>query len=165
MARTLNPREHSTRRGAFVDVAQRLIATRGYDAFSVQDVLDEVGASKGGFYHYFDSKAELLDAVVDRMAQAVSMRIEPLLSDSGLSAPEKIQALFGSLAQYKADHKELLLGILEVWLSDANVAVRARTHRLILGLLTTWLRSLLACGPSSGRFRSRSSPTSRPQPS
>jgi AcrR family transcriptional regulator len=152
MARTLNPREHGTRKNAFVDVALRLIATRGYDAFSVQDVLDEVGASKGGFYHYFDSKAELLDAVVDRMVQAVSMRIEPILSDSGLSAPEKIEALFGSLAQYKAEQKELVLGILEVWLSDANVAVRVRTHRLILGLLTTWLTQIIRQGIEEATF-------------
>ena len=42
--------------------------SRGYDRFSIQDILDATGASKGAFYHYFDSKDALLDAIVDRMA-------------------------------------------------------------------------------------------------
>ena len=69
MARTLNPEVHAVRRDAFVDAAQRLIQARGYEQMSIQDVLDEVDASRGAFYHYFDSKAALLDAVVDRMIE------------------------------------------------------------------------------------------------
>ena len=63
MARTLNPTLHTVRRDAFLDVAQRLVQTKGYEAMSVQDVLDELEASKGAFYHYFDSKQALLEAV------------------------------------------------------------------------------------------------------
>src|SRR5579872_4074269 len=53
--RTVNPMLHTVRREAFVDVAQHLIQTRGYEAMSIQDVLDAVGASRGAFYYYFDS--------------------------------------------------------------------------------------------------------------
>ena len=67
MARTLNPAAHAVRRDAFVDAAQRLIQAKGYEEMSIQDVLDELGASRGAFYHYFDSKAALLEAVVERM--------------------------------------------------------------------------------------------------
>ena len=61
MARTLDPAAHALRRDEFVDAAQRLIQSRGYEQMSIQDVLDELGASKGAFYHYFDSKEGLLD--------------------------------------------------------------------------------------------------------
>ncbi len=67
MARTLDPAAHALRRDEFVDAAQRLIAAKGYEALSIQDLLDDLGASKGAFYHYFGSKSDLLGAVVDRM--------------------------------------------------------------------------------------------------
>ena len=66
MARTVNATLRTVRRDAFLDVAQRLVQTKGYEAMSIQDVLGELEASKGAFYHYFDSKQALLQAVVER---------------------------------------------------------------------------------------------------
>jgi AcrR family transcriptional regulator len=60
MARTVNATLYTVRRDAFLDVAQRLVQTKGYEAMSIQDVLNELEASKGAFYHYFDSKQALL---------------------------------------------------------------------------------------------------------
>jgi AcrR family transcriptional regulator len=60
MPRTVNATLYTVRREAFLDVAQRLVQTKGYEAMSIQDVLDELDASKGAFYHYFDSKQALL---------------------------------------------------------------------------------------------------------
>jgi len=68
MARTVNATLHTVRRDAFLDVAQRLVQTKGYEAMSIQDVLNELEASKGAFYHYFESKQELLEAVVERFS-------------------------------------------------------------------------------------------------
>ena len=70
MPRTVNVEAHQVRRDAFLDVAQRLIQTKGYEQMSIQDVLDELDTSKGALYHYFDSKQALLDGVVDRFADA-----------------------------------------------------------------------------------------------
>ncbi len=81
MARTLNTEAHAIRREAFVDAAQRLIQAKGYDQMSIQDVLDELGASRGAFYHYFDSKTALLEAVVDRIVDAALASVAPLIDD------------------------------------------------------------------------------------
>ena len=91
MARTLDPESHVVRRDAFLDVAQRLIQTKGYDAFSIQDVLDEVGASKGAFYHYFGSKGDLLEAMVERMADGVEASWEEVLTRADLSALGRLE--------------------------------------------------------------------------
>src|SRR5512140_408512 len=77
VARTLDPAAHALRRDEFIDAAQRLIQSRGYEQMSVQDVLDELGASKGAFYHYFDSKEGLLTAVVDQMIDGAMAVVEP----------------------------------------------------------------------------------------
>src|SRR5207237_974181 len=70
VARTLNLAVHTVRREAFVEAAQRLMQSRGYQQMSIQDVLDELQASRGAFYHYFDSTQALLEAVIDRLLDA-----------------------------------------------------------------------------------------------
>ena len=72
MARTVNLVEHAVRRDTFVDAALGLIQSKGYEEMSIQDVLDEVGASRGAFYHYFDSKTALLEAVLERIVVQAS---------------------------------------------------------------------------------------------
>jgi AcrR family transcriptional regulator len=78
------------RRVAFVDAAARLIQTKGFERMSVQDLLDAPGASRGAFYHYFDSKVELLAAVVERMVEDGMAAVRPVLADPGLSPGEKL---------------------------------------------------------------------------
>jgi AcrR family transcriptional regulator len=68
VARTVDPAAHAVRRDVFVDAAQRLIQTKGDERFSVPDVLDATATPKGAFYHYFDAKDALIDAVVERLA-------------------------------------------------------------------------------------------------
>ena len=87
MPRTLDPAAHAVRRDTFVDAAQRLITVKGYEEMSIQDVLAATGASKGAFYHYFDSKAALLDAVVERMVEQASVVVAPILEDPDAAGP------------------------------------------------------------------------------
>jgi len=63
MARVIKEQEHAERRNEILDVAQKLVYTRGYEQMSIQDILDALGISKGAFYHYFDSKQALLEAL------------------------------------------------------------------------------------------------------
>jgi AcrR family transcriptional regulator len=152
VARTLNPVAHAVRRDAFVDAAQSLIQTRGYERFSLQDILDVTGASKGAFYHYFDSKAALLDAVVNRMADQAMAQVQPLLDDPSLSAPQKLQVVFGGIAQYKAERKDLVLAVMRVWLSDDNAIVREKLKRLASERRRELLEVIVRQGIAEGSF-------------
>jgi len=130
MARTLNVETHRVRRDAFLDVAQRLIQTKGYEQMSIQDVQDELESSRGALYHYFDSKQALLDGVVERFADAAMAEVAPILDDPTLPALRKLERVLGGIARFKADQKELVLAIMEVWNSDGNALVRERIRRL-----------------------------------
>ena len=44
-----------------LDSARRLFAEKGYEKTSVQDILNDLGLSKGGLYHHFKSKEAILD--------------------------------------------------------------------------------------------------------
>jgi AcrR family transcriptional regulator len=152
MARTLDLEAHSLRREAFTDAAQRLIQTRGYEQLSLQDVIDEVGASKGAFYHYFSSKETLLEAVIERMTDAALEVMTPIANDRELTAIAKLQLVFTTLAAWKGERKEFFVELLEVWLSADNSVVREHFRRgvtvRILPLFTTIVRQ----GAAEGSF-------------
>ncbi len=154
MARTLDPHSHAVKRDVFVDAAQRLIVTQGYERFSIQDVLEVAEASKGAFYHYFDSKDQLVDAVVNRMADQATLVLEPMLADPALPAAEKLERLFNGMAQFKAERRDLVLGILQVWQSDDNALVREKLRRIVAVRLTPWLEGIIQQGIGEGTFSS-----------
>ena len=43
-----------------LDAADALVKEKGFDAVSVDDIVAACGVAKGTFYHYFESKADLL---------------------------------------------------------------------------------------------------------
>lgn len=150
--RTLNPVTHAVRRDAFVDVAQRLIVTRGYEQMTIQDVLDELDTSRGAFYHYFDSKSALLEAVVERMADGGVAAIRPVAADRSLSAPEKLERIFATIADFKAGQADLVLAILEIWRSDENAIVREKLRQSLGGLIGPILTDIVRQGVAEGTF-------------
>jgi len=152
MARTRDPEVHAVRRDAFVDVAGRLIGAVGYDALSIQGVIGEVGASKGAFYHYFGSKADLLEAVVERMADGVEASWAEILDRPGMTAGDRLRELFAATAQYKNARRELALGVLEGWLSDQNAVLRDKLRELVTRRLTPALERIVRQGVAEGEF-------------
>lgn len=62
-------------------VAERLFCTKGYDATSVQDILNVLHISKGGFYHHFASKEEVLNTLCRLRADRAGERADGLLQN------------------------------------------------------------------------------------
>lgn len=153
MGRTVNATLHTVRRDAFLDAAQHLVETKGYEAMSVQDVLDALEVSKGAFYHYFESKQALLEAVVDRFAEGGLAAIEPILNDPNLPALKKLERVFSGLARWKAEQKELVLRVIEVWTSDSNAIVREKLRRMTVGLLIPMLSRVISQGIEEGVYK------------
>jgi AcrR family transcriptional regulator len=150
MARTVNATLYMVRRDAFLDVAQRLIQAKGYEAMSVQDLLDELDASKGAFYHYFDSKQALLEAVVERFAEGAMASLAPVLNDPELPALRRLEKVFAGIATLKAEQKELMLAIIEVWNSDGNAIVREKVRRLSERIMVPLFSAVVREGVDEG---------------
>jgi AcrR family transcriptional regulator len=152
MARTVNASLHTVRRDAFLDVAQRLVETKGYEVMSVQDVLDALEVSKGAFYHYFDSKQAMLEAIVERFADGGMAAIAPILRDPDLPALKKLERVFAGIAGWKAQRKDLVVAITEVWNSDSNAIVREKLRRMTVRLLVPLLAAVVRQGVDEGVF-------------
>ncbi|MGI2329522.1 TetR/AcrR family transcriptional regulator [Planococcus sp. YIM B11945] len=77
----------NSKKQQIVNAAYSLFINKGYNASSIQDILNESGVSKGTFYNYFTSKTECLIAIMEsigseirqkRMAAAAGKPIEDL---------------------------------------------------------------------------------------
>ena len=152
MARSLNPDVRTVRRDAILDVAERLIRTRGYDGISIQDVQDELGVSRGAIYHYFDSKAALVEAVVERIAAGIEVVFAAIADDPDLAAPAKLQRLFEAAGAWKAQRRDLLIGLLGTWYSDDNARVRDRLRTVSAEHLGPVFGRIVRQGCDEGSF-------------
>lgn len=152
VARTVDENAHALRRDAFLDVAQRLLRTKGYERMSVQDVLAETGASKGAFYHYFDSKQALLAAVMTRIADAVAAGLAPVADLRDVGAQEKVNRFFAALADQKVRRRELLVALTRVWQSDDNAVVRQKLRPAIADRVAPILATIIDQGAAEGVF-------------
>ena len=126
MARTVNEQEYATRRNAILDMTLRLVYTKGYEQMAIQDILNELQISKGAFYHYFDSKMALLEALIERMQQETEQLLLPIVHDPHLGALEKLQRYMDAGVRWKTARKALLIELLRVWYSDHNAIVRQK---------------------------------------
>jgi AcrR family transcriptional regulator len=151
VARTVNQAAHALRRDAFLDVAERLVQTKGYAKMSVQDVLSELNTSKGAFYHYFDSKQALLEALIERTADTLTKHLTPVATASG-GALERLQRFFGALAGWKLERQDLLLGMLRDWYADDNAVVRQKLRPRITGRIAPLLARIVRDGVAQGVF-------------
>jgi AcrR family transcriptional regulator len=152
VARTLNAAVYTIRREAFVDAGMRLMQAKGYEQMSIQDVLDALQASRGAFYHYFDSKQALLGAMVDRIADQALSTLGPVVDDDELAAIPKLERFFSGIAQYKTDRKALMLEFIKVWKSDDNAIVREKVRRTTVERVAPMLARIVKQGVAEEVF-------------
>ena len=61
-----------------INTALELFAEKGFYATSISNIADKASIAKGLIYHYFDSKDELLEAIVNEVAGRISSIFETI---------------------------------------------------------------------------------------
>jgi AcrR family transcriptional regulator len=69
-----------------VQAALTVFALKGYAAASMDDLCLAAGCSKGGLYHHFRTKRDVLKGVVARLTETGAMR-PPFGAEAGAAAP------------------------------------------------------------------------------
>jgi len=150
VARVVKEKEHAVRRNEILDVAQRLVYTKGYAQMSIQDILDDLQISKGAFYHYYNSKQALLEALSNRMMDQAEEIMTPIVNDPQLSALEKFQCYFDTVARWKTAQKDFLIALLRVWYNDDNAVIRQKVTAMGLKRITPLLTKIIQQGIREG---------------
>ena len=89
-------RNVTTARQRVLDAAVELFAAQGYSATSVAQVIERAGLTKGGFYHHFASKDELLFEVYGDLITSQLASLDAILA-RGLSRPETLRLVIEDL--------------------------------------------------------------------
>ncbi len=152
MARIVKEEEYTGRRNEILDVARRLVYTKGYEEMTIQDILDALRISKGAFYHYFDSKQDLLNALIDRMIEEGIQVVDPIAADASLPALEKLHRYFATAAIWKTAQKDYLLALLRIWYDDKNAIVRQKMITAAIKQIGPVFNTIVCQGVAEGVF-------------
>ncbi|MHC1547652.1 TetR/AcrR family transcriptional regulator [Phyllobacterium sp. K27] len=133
-----------------LDCAQRLFFTRGYDNTTVNDIIREAGLSKGAFYHYFDSKSALLEALAVRMAKESMAELQPILADPKLDPVERLNALFAGSRRLKIEYAPHIRKTFEVIFRPENIVLFHRMDQAVTAIVTPIVTEILRQGVDQG---------------
>lgn len=93
MALAQESKEHKiSNKELIVKTAYGLFLKKGYNSVSIQNIMDASHLSKGGIYHHFGSKEEILVAVLDQYF-FTELSIDKSLFE-GLTFKERIETVF-----------------------------------------------------------------------
>jgi AcrR family transcriptional regulator len=145
-------KDAEVRRSEILDTAQNLYYGKGYERTSVQDIIDEVGIAKGTFYHYFDSKHDLLDALVARIAHQVVQNLVPMINDDALSAVEKFNRFISDSNEMKLENQDVLQTYLQVFYQESNALMRERVQMESIRQVAPLLAQIIRQGVAEGVF-------------
>lgn len=83
-------------------VSSKLFTDKGFEKTSIQDIIDELGMSKGAIYHHFKSKEDILDAVMEKQFSYAAQMLDDLIRNT--QAPNAREKLISILEKIVADH-------------------------------------------------------------
>jgi AcrR family transcriptional regulator len=76
-----------TTRNALIEAARVLFTERGYDGVGTAEIVRAAGVTRGALYHHFGGKAELLEAVYERLEAESTERVARVVLGSDLESP------------------------------------------------------------------------------
>jgi AcrR family transcriptional regulator len=91
MVRTVKHPE--VRRGEILAAAGKLFQAQGYQNTPVDAIIREAGVAKGTCYYYFQSKDEVLAALVHQLVLQLVEQGQAIAADTSLPAMEKVRLL------------------------------------------------------------------------
>lgn len=143
-------KEYKERRNEILDTAGKLFSMKGYNKCTVNDILGAVGIAKGTFYYYFESKEEVLDAIIDRVTEIVALRAEEVSSNPKLSPVMKLlNTILSMRVESEVDNE---------FMEELHKPENALMHQKSLSLMVTRVSPIMTKvvneGISQGIFKS-----------
>jgi TetR/AcrR family transcriptional repressor of nem operon len=111
---------------------QRLMASKGFSAVGLSEILAAAGVPKGSFYHYFGSKDAFGEALLDAYFEDYLADIDKTLVKPGLNMARRLMNYFASWQESQSllDCQGRCLAVkLGAEVADLSEAMRAAMNR------------------------------------
>ncbi|RXZ78687.1 TetR/AcrR family transcriptional regulator [Paenibacillaceae bacterium] len=138
------------RKNEILDAAEQLFGTKGYSKTTINDILQRVGIAKGTFYYHFQSKEEVMDAIVMRFIQTGVEAAKAVAAAPDLSAHEKIFQVIMAAQQPDAGRKEQMIEQLHQ-VNNAEMHQKSLVETIVQ--LTPVLTGVIEQGIREGTFK------------
>ncbi|MED2486929.1 TetR/AcrR family transcriptional regulator [Bacillus thuringiensis] len=102
-------KEYEERRKEILETAERLFLTKGYTKTTVNDILKEIGIAKGTFYHYFNSKEEVMDEIIMRIIKEDVTKAKRIVSNPDIPVLDKLIKILMEQSPKSGDVKEKMI--------------------------------------------------------
>lgn len=89
-------------RELIVGAADEMFYRRGFDKTSFADIADQVGISRGNFYHHFKTKDDILSAVIEHRATATQAMLDDW-TNKGTTPAERLRCFAAMLITNRKD--------------------------------------------------------------
>ncbi len=140
------------RRALILDAAQELFFARGWDDVTIADVLNEAGISKGGFYHHFAAKEDLLDGVVERFTTEALTAAQAARAATRGDALTRFNAFIKESSRWKAERGPQMKFFVDAMTRPGNDMLFHRISNASGAAAKPVLRSMIAEGVAEGCF-------------
>ncbi len=143
MVRVVKPPEE--RRGEIVSAACQLFLHKGYEQTTMGDVMRLLAIAKGTIYHYYRSKEELLDAVIEQLISLERQRLEEVFATLEGGTLARFRRFI--VAVSTDSHDPAFLDSLH---KPANAGMHIRLHAATMTMLAPFFAELCAQGTREG---------------
>jgi len=141
-----------TTREKIINTARTLFYSRGYQATSIQEIIDAVDIARGTFYHHFQSKEELLEELVGQESAGTREFLQKIVEQPQWNAVEKLNQFFLQLNSWKAEQPGLMLATFEALYKRDNLILREKIVQESTRRIAPLLEHILEQGREEGLF-------------
>lgn len=145
-------RKGDLKRNSILEAAEKLFFEKGYEQTSIQDILDVLSLSKGGFYHHFPSKEAILSEICEnRVIESLgALKLE--LFGTRVSPIDKLNLLLRKVNLFERENTSFAALLLKVCYVDGDVRIRDRIRTVVLAQLMPYMNDVIAEGMASEDF-------------
>jgi AcrR family transcriptional regulator len=145
--RRANP---EVRRSELIAAAREVFAEKGVANAAVSDIVRAAGVAQGTFYLYFDAKTDVINAVVDGMAEELVESVERSVAATTGDGAAKLRAFGEAVVGLARDPASWELA--EVYHRPENRAVHDRMAQRLLPRLVPLVEGIVEQGVAEGVF-------------
>ena len=143
------------KRTQILDAAEKLFFEHGYDRTSVQDILDALDMSKGGFYHYFDAKETVLREISERRALTRFEKLNTELYASRRGAIDRLNLLLSLTNLFEVEETRFAALMLKLCYVDGDASIRDHRRRILIDRLLPHVNGVVGEGIQEGVMHTR----------
>jgi AcrR family transcriptional regulator len=137
------------RREEIIVTAERLFLARGYEDTSISDIVKEINVSQGAFYYYFESKEDVLIAVMMRQIAQMERDFIDIAGRDDLDEAMKINMMANRMLCL-SDAGKKIHGYIH---QSKNATLRLKLMRARpFAEIAPVMANVIAAGCSKGRF-------------